>query len=404
MAPHRTFRAFFSYAHVDAAADPSLFKSLAKDLEDRVNVKFANDRFEIWRDTEGLRLGDKWKPKIEEAIRASDILLVLLTPRWLGSPNCLKEYSIFEEVEAARGTSDFSPGYVATILVRSVEKEVENLTPMQINCFNSLKERQYQRLVAEQFLSFPKTKRIKIIDQIADDICGIVERRRTTSPQSKTNEIGVRQRSTSKPEFDLRAFNYDEVDFVSNAEVILDRQKVGQYAVYAQIDFIRRLYVQAEHGRVEFGVRRAYLQIANEGPGDLTKVQELKGGAKEGAIYGIPPNAPPNTIGVFIDAPLDRSSLAEIAIPPIGPDNYLSKVAAASDEVEANWLQAELRVSLNTEGLFLGNTGRRILSSRAELSIKAIINAVMAKVADSKEQTFEGTNRLRRKLRVISRA
>src|SRR3954451_11200955 len=123
MATHRTFKAFFSYAHTDAAADPILFKSLTKDLQERVNNKFANDQFEIWRDTTGLRLGDKWKPKIEEVIRASDILLVLLTPRWLGSANCLKEYSIFEEAEAARGISEFAPGYVATILVRNVEKE-----------------------------------------------------------------------------------------------------------------------------------------------------------------------------------------------------------------------------------------------------------------------------------------
>src|SRR3712207_1070134 len=109
----RTFKAFFSYAHIDARADPQLVEALTRTLEDRVNVKLASDTFEIWRDTEGLRTGDRWDPKIEAALRASDVLIVLLTPRWLGSDYCRREYRTFEAVEPNLGGE-----FVAPLLAR----------------------------------------------------------------------------------------------------------------------------------------------------------------------------------------------------------------------------------------------------------------------------------------------
>src|SRR4051812_33904381 len=95
----RTFRAFLSYAHIDAQADPKLVKALTTTLEMRVRARLAVGDFTIWRDTDGLRTGDPWASKIKAALRASDVLIVLLTPRWVGSGYCLKELAIFEEME-----------------------------------------------------------------------------------------------------------------------------------------------------------------------------------------------------------------------------------------------------------------------------------------------------------------
>ena len=61
----------------------------------------------IWRDEEGLRIGDQWAHKLEEAVRSSDILIVLLTPRWIDSDFCRKEYLVFEEVEATRNVGEY---------------------------------------------------------------------------------------------------------------------------------------------------------------------------------------------------------------------------------------------------------------------------------------------------------
>jgi TIR domain len=81
----RAYKAFFSYAHDDARSDPELVRSLTEDLEVRVNAKLAKAKFSIWRDEKGLRTGSAWSERIEMELRSSDILIVLLSPRWIDS-------------------------------------------------------------------------------------------------------------------------------------------------------------------------------------------------------------------------------------------------------------------------------------------------------------------------------
>ena len=81
MSEHNTYKGFFSYSHHDAETDPGLVKAFTKALEDRVDAKLTNARFEIWRNKEGVRTGNRWNDKIEAELRASDVMIVLLTPR-----------------------------------------------------------------------------------------------------------------------------------------------------------------------------------------------------------------------------------------------------------------------------------------------------------------------------------
>jgi hypothetical protein len=131
MPPRREFTAFFSYACQDAQADPLLIEALTNQLETRVNVRLVNDRFSIWRDKEDIRTGDKWDSKIQSVISTSDIFIVLLTPKWLGSLYCQKEYTMFEDVEAARSVGDYTAGFVAPILARDLERQIATLTDDQ---------------------------------------------------------------------------------------------------------------------------------------------------------------------------------------------------------------------------------------------------------------------------------
>jgi hypothetical protein len=117
------FKVFFSYSHFDEEADPRLILAFTEELQKRLNPMFVDGDVEVWRDTERLRLGDRWDAKIEGELRSSDILIVLLTPRWLGSDYCLKEYEIFEAVEIERAPpGEYVPSYVAPILARDIEK------------------------------------------------------------------------------------------------------------------------------------------------------------------------------------------------------------------------------------------------------------------------------------------
>ena len=174
MRSDHTLTGFFSYAHIDAQADPKLVDALTTTLETRVRARLAVGEFTIWRDTEGLRTGDRWDSKIEAALRASDVLIVLLTPRWVGSDYCRKEFAIFEQGEPELGEGEF----IAPLLGRSLADEERHLTPEQKKAWERLKSRQFTRVTASEFLKLDEDERTALVDKLADDIKLIIDRRK----------------------------------------------------------------------------------------------------------------------------------------------------------------------------------------------------------------------------------
>ena len=148
MPPMRTFNGFFSYAHIDAKASPSLIEALTRKLETLVTVKLINAEFSIFYDETRLHTGDRWDPTIDKALRQSDILIVLFTPSWLQSDYCRKEYLAFEEVEGSYGGG----GYVVPIRARPIGEQEQHLTSDQRLVHESLKDRQYFPMLVSDFL------------------------------------------------------------------------------------------------------------------------------------------------------------------------------------------------------------------------------------------------------------
>jgi hypothetical protein len=397
MPEHNTYKGFFSYSHHDAETDPGLVKAFTKALEDRVNAKLANARFVIWRDEEGLRTGNKWNEKIEAELRASDVMIVLLTPRWIESEYCRKEYIIFEEIELGREVGE----YVAPILARTIEKQEKHLTADQREVYERIASRQYLKAIVTEFLKLRKSDRASLIDKLADDVEGMVERRRAVQPKlEQPSKVIFSPRKTR--EFDAGAQNYERVDFVTDGEVVLDRPNDnGQRSVLAHAGFIERLYIQGERGRIEFGVRRAFVSVDNLGPGNLSKL-DLQDSSNVRNVYYTKLHEAPDAITVCIDPPAGKTSLAELPLPPSRNENFLSRVATASPEVKAPQLKAELIVSLNVEGLFVFGC-KRDMSPRTEAAIKAIMGVVRTKTALTKHQTIDAAGQFRRKLPVQER-
>jgi TIR domain len=396
MTDYPTFQAFFSYAHHDADVDPQLVEAFSATLEDRVNAKLLNARFSIWRDHDSLRTGEKWAHKIESVLRTSHILVVLLTPRWIESAHCRHEYTLFEKLEARRNVGE----YVIPILARSIDKQEKYLTSEQRHVFDNITERQYQRVLATDFLRLNDAEQVAIVDNIADDIEGIIERLRT-APQPTPSRVAAHL-STAR-EFDAKAHNYEEVDFVRNVEVLLDqRSNDRKLRVLAQVDFVDRLYVQGTIGRIEFGVRRALLSLENEGSGGLEKADGIKRGNQEQSARYMTLHEAPRSLTICMDPPVGKSSLAELALPPGPNENYLSEIATASSEVTAEGLKATLLVSMNAEGLYLVNT-KENLSRQSINKIKCIMDIAAAKAVAMGEQTFDANGQLRRTLMVRDR-
>jgi hypothetical protein len=390
------FKAFFSYAHHDADTDPGLVPAFTTALENRVNAKLVNARFAIWRDKEGLRTGDRWDAKIESELRGSDVLIVLLGPRWIDSPYCRKEYEIFEEVESGRAVGD----YVAPILARSITTQERHLNAEQRKVYDRIKTRQYQKAYVTNFLQLSEDERTALIDKIADDIEGMIERLR--SPPTATSKPALRTRTAR--EFDVRAQNYERVDFVTDGEVVLGTPGAdGERDVLVHVGFFERLYVQGQRGRVEFGVRRAFVSIDNHGPGSLSRIDKLKGVVDQRNFYYVPLHEAPRAITVCMDPPAGKTSLAELPLPPAENENSLSKVATASANIRAKQLKADLIVWFNVEGLSLADDSPDI-SPRAASAIKAIMDVARAKAGKAKNQAVDQDGQFRRTLPVRERS
>jgi TIR domain-containing protein len=397
MASTRLFRAFFSYAHEDAEAYPLLVAALTSELEQRVNVRLVSDRFEIWRDQEGIRTGDRWNRRIEAQLRASDILIVLLTPRWIGSAHCRQEYDLFEAVESERMVGDSVTGYVAPIVAREIERQRTSLSEEAACIYGRIMDRQGRPASPSLFLKRDHAGRDAILEQIADDIEGMILRCRGLAATIAPSDSATPRR---RRDHDPTAHSFDEYDFVASAEVLINKDKGdGRRSLYAQVDFTERLYVEGGGARVEFGVRCAYWAFRNGGPGKLLQADELKNRPGRRNAYYLTRRSEPDTIVVCIEPEAGRSALAELALPPSASENRLAKVATAPFDVAIDQLTSQLEVKLGAEGLWIADGRGRAVSRRSAQWIEAIMT-----VAATRDMSVLTTGRLSRAVLIEERA
>jgi hypothetical protein len=175
------FQGFFSYTHLDAEIDPDLVEALTTRLEMRVTRKLTNASFSIWRDVDKIRTGQQWNERIGVAVRASQVFIVPMTPKWFERDYCRKEYQIFQEVEQGIAVGE----HVVPLLAHAIKPQ--DFDQEQKATFDDLNRRQYKKTIATTFRKMTADQRELIVDEIADDIEGMIERLRakSTSPQPR---------------------------------------------------------------------------------------------------------------------------------------------------------------------------------------------------------------------------
>jgi hypothetical protein len=164
-----------------------------------------------------------------------------------------------------------------------------------------------------------------------------------------------------KREFDVEAQNYERVDFLNDGEVVLGKPTENKNRdVLAHVSFVERLYVQGQRGRLEFGVRRAFVSVVSDSPGMLSKVDELRSRSDHKNVIYIPPREAPHALTVCIDPVPGSLLLAELSLPPTDNENRLSKIGTTAPEVRATQLKANLLVSFDVEGLYIADDNRQM--------------------------------------------
>ena len=109
--PSRKLRVFLSHSKLDKERVRNIYEtlSLQKDIE-----------IDPWLDTEKLLPGDNWMMKVEEAVIASDVVIVCLSEKSL-----TKQGFIHKEISLALETADLKPeGTIFIIPLRLEECDV----------------------------------------------------------------------------------------------------------------------------------------------------------------------------------------------------------------------------------------------------------------------------------------
>ncbi|MBD0414907.1 toll/interleukin-1 receptor domain-containing protein [Oryzicola mucosus] len=377
------FNGFFSYSRQDSENDPELFEEIHKEVQSRVQQRLVNANFKLWRDVKNLRLADQWSSELEIAVKRSDVFIALVSPSWMSSAICRQEYNCYLKRDDEIGEGVIPS--IVSIIIRDLESQVKYFDDDQTALYADIKSRQYIHKDIVDIKALALGDRSKWVDRIADDVSGIIERRRCAGNPAdadfRANPIRYNRTNLTK-EFSTKAYNFEEVDFLGDHELLLKDAEDGGSKIYGQFDFVDKLYVSGESGRVEFGVRRAMLCISDKGGvrgGPTEHLRRVTSCAKYLNLHKFP-----GALAIGIDPPPGKTALSELALPPgPAPENRLSELGIfRSDGLD---LSAVLTVSLNTEGIFIKGMSDSELSNVQLSKLDAILSVAAEKYAGADE-------------------
>lgn len=380
------FQAFFSYSHHDARTNKSTVETLTTKLENNVNAKLINAKFRIWKDTENLRTGDRWNDRIGDAIKQSNIFIILLTPKWIESEYCRKEFNLFSELEPDLGE------YVAPIMARNIDRQAGNFTQDQSRIFGQIRQRQYTLLPSANLSSVRTSEKEALINKISDDIEGMIERLRNQEVKEFIGSHSVKRTSrVPRPEYTSDAHNYKDVDFLSVADIVVDQTvHDGKKNIHAHIDFLPRLYIQTSSARLEFGVKRAFLSINDQGKFGIAYNEDWLGRADRQSAYYVNMKDDAGSLTICMDPPSGQTHLAELALPVAAGENRYSKVATVNSDANFTNITAKIVVSLKAESIYVFSSETKDRPATVSLrKVTAIINAMIAKDGDPASERVE---------------
>src|SRR5690242_11676550 len=97
--------AFMSYVRFNDAHDDGQLSQFRERLAAEVRAQ-TGEEFAIFQDRNDIAWGQNWQQRIDEALDAVTLLLVIITPSLFRSPPCRAEFGRFMERERALGRSD----------------------------------------------------------------------------------------------------------------------------------------------------------------------------------------------------------------------------------------------------------------------------------------------------------
>ncbi len=125
----RSPASFFSYVQLNDKHDSGRLTKLRERLEKEVEVH-TGEPFPIFQDRNDISWGQAWKERIEDAIDSSTFLIVIVTPSYLKSPACRKEFDLFLKREKKLRRNDLILPLIYIETPAIIKKEGKEKNPI----------------------------------------------------------------------------------------------------------------------------------------------------------------------------------------------------------------------------------------------------------------------------------
>jgi hypothetical protein len=152
---------FLSYTHVkDEYKAVSLFR---KHLETELRKKTGNVTLTLFQDKDGIRGGDNWEERLRSELKSARVLLILVSPTWLKSDWCRREYEIYRDASPSG-----APRPIVPILWDSVEES--DLATHELDIYHKLRRLQMVEWGELQYEDWSDPKLQKAVSRLASDV------------------------------------------------------------------------------------------------------------------------------------------------------------------------------------------------------------------------------------------
>jgi SEFIR domain-containing protein len=247
--PEEAPRVFISYSH-DTEAHRDKVLAFADRLRDE-GIGTELDRYEQFP-PEG------WNAHCARQIRRADRVLIVCTEiyrrRWEGEGEPGRGNGVRSEANLIRNyfyedgseTRKFIPILFAEATEEHVPGELKGLGRYRVETADGY-EQLYRLLTGQHDTPAPPIGPIRVLEPRARQSFGAASAAALPASPPLPDRPEANQRSEPDP----HAQNYERVDMVSSEpEVLIDSPREGQErGVYAQVDFIERLYIQGQKAR-----------------------------------------------------------------------------------------------------------------------------------------------------------
>ncbi|HLO17422.1 MAG TPA: right-handed parallel beta-helix repeat-containing protein [Anaerolineales bacterium] len=187
----KTFAAFFSYVHADDEHDNGRLTAIRKWLEEEISAQ-TGESFEIFQDRDDIHWGHAWEERINSTLDSSTFLIAVVTPRYLRSAYCRKEFERFTEREKKLKRND--------LILPMLYMDTPALSNKDDFVAFAISGRQYADWRSLRFEPWTNPDVTKRLAQLAKMICDAMTRETPFKPIFKVTDINSIKSNTAARE------------------------------------------------------------------------------------------------------------------------------------------------------------------------------------------------------------